>query len=176
MSEIKTVWHWWWGWNTEKVENWLEEMENKGFNLIKIDFAQIRFSFKKGESRKMRFCFDYPTYVEGDNYFEIFKEDGWESMDNKMGPWFIWRKPYENEKPSIYTDTKSLIEKNNRQIRTVIFGILVTLFILSLLLISNFAGAKLISIPLILSIVFYIYIIAQLYQNNKKLKQNAIKC
>ena len=137
MKDDKVVWHWWWGWNTEKVENWLEEMEQKGLNLIKVDFAQIRFSFKKGESRKMRYCFDYPTYVK-DNYFEIFKEDGWESMDNKMGPWFIWRKPYENERPSIYTDTKSLIEKNNRQIRTVIFGVFVTLFLLSLVLISNF--------------------------------------
>lgn len=175
MKEIKTAWHWWWGWNTEKVENWLEEMEKKGWNLVKVDFAQIKFSFKKGKSRKMRFCFDFPNYVD-DNYFEIFKEDGWELMDNKMGPWFIWRKPYENKRPSIYTDTKSLIEKNNRQIRTVIFGVFVTLFIISILLIGNFDGTKLITTLLILSIVFYIYIIAQLYQNNKKLKQNAIKC
>lgn len=175
MKDDKVVWRWWWGWNTEKVENWLEEMEQKGWNLIKVDFAQIRFSFKTGESRKMRYCFDYPTYAK-DNYFEIFKEDGWESMDNKMGPWFIWRKPYENERPSIYTDTKSLIEKNNRQIRTVIFGVFVTLFLLSLVFISNFDSTKLISALLILSIVFYGYIIVQLRQNNKKLKQNAIKC
>ncbi|MDP3066941.1 MAG: DUF2812 domain-containing protein [Methanobacteriaceae archaeon] len=175
MKDDKVVWRWWWGWNTEKVENWLEEMEQKGWNLVKVDFAQIRFSFKKGESRKMSYCFDYPAYVK-DNYFEIFKEDGWESMDNKMGPWFIWSKSYENERPSIYTDTKSLIEKNNRQIRTVIFGVFVTLFLLSLVLLGNFDSTKLISALLILSIVFYGYIIVQLRQNNKKLKQNAIKC
>lgn len=175
MKDVKILWHWWWGWNTEKVEKWLEEMEKKGLNLIKVDFAQIRFSFKKGESRKMRYCFDYPSYVK-DNYFEIFKEDGWESMDNKMGPWFIWRKPYEDERPNIYTDTKSLIEKNNRQIRTVIFGVFVTLFLLSLVLISNFDSTKLISALLILSLVFYGYIIVQLRQHIKKLKINAIKC
>lgn len=175
MKDVKIVWHWWWGWNTEKVENWLEEMEKNGWNLTKVDFAQIRFSFKKGKVRKMRYCWDYPTYPN-DNYFELFKEDGWESMDNKMGPWFIWRKPYEDERPRIYTDTRSLIEKNNRQIRTVIFGIIVTLVILALLSIVNFAGAKLISVLLILSLAFYGYIIVQLYQNNKKIKQNAIKC
>ncbi len=175
MKDEKAVWRWWWGWNTENVENWLEKMEQKGWNLVKVDFAQIRFSFKKGEIRKMRYCFDYPSIVK-DNYFEIFKEDGWESMDNKMGPWFIWRKSYENERPSIYTDTKSLIEKNNRQIRTVIFGVFVTLFLLSLVLISNFDSTKLISALLVLSLVFYGYIIVQLRQNNKKLKQNAIKC
>ncbi len=175
MKEVKTVWRWWWGWKTEKVENWLEEMEKDGWNLIKVDFAQIRFSFKKGESRKMRYCWDYPA-IPGDNYFELFKEDGWESMDNKMGPWFIWRKPYEDERPNIYTDTRSLIEKNNRQIRTVIFGVFVTLFLLSLVLISNFDGTKLISALLILSFVFYGYIIVQLRQHNKKLKIDAIKC
>jgi hypothetical protein len=175
MKEIKTVWHWWWGWNTEKVENWLEEMEKNGWNLTKVDFAQVRFSFKKGKVRKMRYCWDYPAFP-GDNYFEIFKEDGWESMDNKMGPWFIWRKAYENERPNIYTDTKSLIEKNNRQIRTVIFGVFVTLFLLSLVLISNFDSTKLVSVLLILSLVFYGYIIVRLLQHKKKLKKDAIKC
>ena len=175
MKEVKTVWRWWWGWNTEKIENWLEEMEKKGWNLIKIDLFQTRFTFKKGKSRKMRYCWDYPNYT-GDNYFEIFKEDGWESMDNKMGPWFIWRKPYDDERPNIYTDKKSLIEKNNRQIRTVIFGVVVTLILLAIVLIVNFSLSKLISAILILSMVFYGYIIVKLYQYNKKLKINAIKC
>jgi len=175
MGEVKTVWHWWWGWNTQKVEYWLEEMERKGWNLTKVDFAQVRFSFKKGKVRKMRYCWDYPS-MPGENYFELFKEDGWESMDNKRGPWFIWRKPYEEERPNIYTDKKSLIEKNNRQIRTVIFGLVVTLILLSVVLIFNFSLSKFISTILILSMVFYGYIIVQLYQYNKKLKTNAIKC
>lgn len=172
---VKTVWHWWWGWNTEKMENWLEKMENEGWDLIKVDFAQFRFTFKKGTSKKVKYCFDFPSYVN-DSYFEIFKEDGWEIMDNKMGPWFIWRKSYENERPNIYTDTKSLIERIKRQIRTVIFGIAVTLILISVLLISNFYGSKLISAVLCLSIVFYLYIIVKLYKYNKKLKRNAIKC
>ncbi len=175
MKEVKKVWHWWWGWNTPKVENWLEEMEKNGWNLTKVDLFQIRFSFKKGKGRKMRYCWDYPA-MPGDNYFELFKEDGWESMDNKMGPWFIWRKPYEDERPNIYTDTKSLIERNNRQIRTVIFGVLVTLFLIALVSIANFSFSKWISALLFLSMVFYGYIIVQLCQYNKKLKTNAIKC
>ena len=52
MEKIKNVWHWWWGWNTEKVENWLEEMEKNGWNLTKVDFFQVRFSFKKGKSEE----------------------------------------------------------------------------------------------------------------------------
>ncbi len=150
-------------------------MERKGWNLTKVDLFQIRFSFKKGKGRKMRYCWDYPA-MPGENYFELFKEDGWESMDNRMGPWFIWRKPYAEERPNLYTDTKSLIEKNNRQIRTVIFGVVVTLILLSIVLISNFNFSEWISAILILSMVFYGYIIVQLYRYNKKLKTNAIKC
>ena len=52
MKEVKTVWHWWWGWNIEKVENWLEEMEKNGWNLIKVDFTKMRFKFKKGKVGK----------------------------------------------------------------------------------------------------------------------------
>lgn len=175
MNDDKVLWHWWWGWNTEKMENWLEEMENKGYHLIKVDFAQIRYTFKKGDSKKMRYCFDFPSYVE-DSYFEIFKEDGWELMDNKMGPWFIWRKSYQNERPNIYTDTKSLIERTRRQIRTVIFGIVVTLIIIAIVLVTNFYASKVISALLILSIIFYCYIIIKLQKYKTKLKKNAIKC
>ena len=171
---VKTVWHWWWGWNTEKVENWLEAMERKGWHLVKVDFAQIKFSFKKGESRKVRYCFDFPMN-DKENYFEIFKEDGWKLMDNKIGPWFIWSKSYQNERPNIYTDTKSLIERNNRQIRNISIGALISLILLYIMIISDFYETKLISALLILSLVFYVYLIIKLYRYNKKLKQNTIK-
>jgi hypothetical protein len=175
MKEVKTVWRMWGGWDIEKVENWLEEMEKKGLNLFKVDSTQIKFSFKKGERRKMRYCFDYQMKLE-DNYFEIFKEDGWELVGKKIGPWFIWRKAYGDERPHIFTDTKSLIERNNRQIRNIYIGALISLILLYFVLISDFDKNKLISALLIMSLVFYGYLIAKLYGYNKKLKQNAIKC
>jgi positive regulator of sigma E activity len=54
--------------------------------------------------------------------------------------------------------------------------VVVTLILLALALISNFSFSKWISAILILSMVFYGYIIVKLYQYNKKLKTNAIKC
>ena len=174
MKEIKTVWRWWTGWEIEKVENWLEEMEQDGWNLSKVDYI-LRFKFEKGESRKMRYCVDHQNKVE-DNYFELFKEDGWVLMDEKIAPWYIWRKSYEDERPDIYTDTKSLIERNNRQIRNIFIGVFISLFLLYLVLIGNFDSTKLISALLIISLVFYGYLTAQYYWYNKKLKQNAIRC
>lgn len=177
MKEVKTVWRWWWGENLDNLENWMEEMEMSEWNLIKADFTSfspMRLKFKKGESRKMRYCFDYQSRID-DNYFEIFKEDGWKLVDNKSGPMFIWSKSYQNEKPNIYTDTKSLIERNNRTIRNIIFGVFLSIFLLCLVLVSNFDSTKLISSILIMSFIVYGYLIVQLYQYNKKLKQNAIK-
>ncbi len=174
MKEEKTVWHWWTGWEIEKVENWLEKMEQAGWNLYNVDYI-LRFKFEKGESRKMSYCVDYQYSVDN-YYFLIFKEDGWVLMDENIAPWYIWRKSYENERPTIYTDTKSLVERNNRQIRNVFIGVFISLILLYLVLISNFDSTKIISALLTLSLVFYGYLIVQYYRYSKKMKRNAIKC
>lgn len=174
MKEVKTVWYKWTGWNLEKSENWLEEMEQNGWNLIKADLP-MRFKFERGKSRKIRYCFDYHDNAEND-YFEIFKEDGWELVDYNNPGWYIWRKSYEDERPKIYTDTKSLVERNNRQIRNIIIAAFISIFFLFLVLIGNFDGTKLISVLLIISLILYGYLIVQILRYNKELKQNAVKC
>lgn len=175
MNEIKTAWHWWWGWNPENIENWLEAMDKKGWNLFKVDFNYIRFKFEKGESRKIRYCIDYQINVQ-DNYFELFKEDNWELIGHKATPWYIWRKSYEDERPNIYTDTKSLIERNNRLIKTMIIIIPVMIAPLNFAFKNNQGKIELsMAIFSIIMIAFFGYIIAQLYLNNKKLEQNEIK-
>jgi hypothetical protein len=175
MKEVKTVWRMWGGWEIEKMENWMEEMEQKGWTLFKYDFTMMRFQFKKEESRKVRYCFDYQSNV-GADYFDIFSDDGWELVNETISPWYIWRKSYDDKKPRIYTDTRSLIERNNRQIRNISLGALISLILLYLVLITGFDNTKLISTLLIIFIVFFGYLIAQLYQYNKKLKTTTIKC
>ncbi|OEC85832.1 MULTISPECIES: DUF2812 domain-containing protein [Methanobacterium] len=173
MGETKTACHWWWGWNPEKIENWLEEMELNGWNLVSVGFAYIVFKFEKGESRKMRYCVDYQINV-GNNYFELFKADGWELADDKIIPWYIWRKPYENERQSIYTDTKSLIERNNRLIKTV--GILVPLeIVVFYLLLEHNSGIVWALVFIVLILTFLGYVTAQLYLYNKKLEKSEIR-
>ena len=175
MRETKTACHWWWGWNPEKIENWLEKMELDGWNLVSVSFAYMIFKFEKGESRKMRYCVDYQINV-GTNYFELFKEDDWELADDKIIPWYIWRKPYETERPSIYTDTKSLIERNNRLIKTV--GILVPLEIVILYRVFESGSDEIKStlmLFIILIFVFLGYVTTQLYRCNKKLEKSEMR-
>ena len=116
----------------------------------------------------MRYSSDYQINAKND-YFDLFKEDGWELVDFQNDPWFIWRKSYQDERPSVYTDTKSLIERNNRQIRSIIIMMSVTTIFF--VVIGYFFKAELISALIIVSLVFYGYLISQLYQHNKKLSK-----
>jgi len=105
----------------------------------------------------------------------IFEGDGWKLADDKSGPWYIWYKPYEDERPEIYTDPAALIDRNNVQIRNIFIGVLLSIFLLFVVIFGNFDSTKLISAILVLSFVFYGYAVAQLYRSNKKLKKDAIK-
>jgi hypothetical protein len=174
MKEIKTAWHLWWGWNPEKIENWLEGMEKKGWNLFKVDFNYIRFKFEKGETRKVRYCVDYQISVQ-DNYFELFKEDGWELVENTDAPWYMWRKSYKDERPNIYTDTKSLIGRNNRLLKTVAIVMPSQLFLFYLAFESGSGRIELaLGIFSIIMIIFFGYAIVQLYRYNRKIGKNEI--
>jgi len=175
MKEEKTVWRMWGGWEIEKMENWLEEMEMEGWALYKFDFTMMRFKFKKSESRKARYCFDYQSNV-GDDYYGIFQEDGWELVDETISPWHIWRKPYQDNRPGIFTDTRSLVERNNRQIRNITLAAIISLILLYIEWITGLSYAGIIPILLIFSLIFYAYLITRIHQHNKKLKNNAIKC
>lgn len=171
MKDVMTTWKWWWGWNPEKIENWLEEMEKNGWNLIKIDFNYLRFKFERGESRKIRYCVDYQNKVDN-NYFEILKEDGWELVGGKSIPWYMWRKSYENEMPNIYTDVTSLMERNNRLLITVGIFLILEIAIFSQMFLHGPDEWGLVSIMFILIIAFIGYITVQIYRYNKKLERN----
>lgn len=85
MSTLKTSWYLWWGWNPEKVEDWLEDMESKGWNLYQVDMLATRFKFKKDASQKVRYCVDYQPNIET-QYIKLFNDDGWELIwNNDMG-------------------------------------------------------------------------------------------
>lgn len=46
MNKLRVI-KWWWAWNYEKVEKWLEQMEKSGYRLTKITPGGIAFHFEK---------------------------------------------------------------------------------------------------------------------------------
>ncbi|ASS67154.1 MULTISPECIES: DUF2812 domain-containing protein [unclassified Paenibacillus] len=45
------------------------------------------------------------------SYLAIFEDFGWKSV-YRSGGWFIWQKAYSGERPQIYSDTDTLIQRN----------------------------------------------------------------
>lgn len=176
MSMLKRSWFWWWGWKPEKVEDWLEEMELKGWNLYHVDLGSIRFQFKKGETRKLRYCADFQMNTD-DQYFKLFADDGWELVWKGTGGWFIWKKSYTNGRPEIYTDSKSLIERNARLIKTLssVVGGLLPIFLLLLTFYRNNGFINYVIWFYIFIFAFNGYVLLQLKRQNKKLRQNNIR-
>jgi len=111
---------------------------------------------------------DYQPKTEED-YLSLFDEDGWEMKWTGAGGWYLWRKPYTAERPDIFTDSNSLIERNNRLIKLLkpLFFMLIIFFMMLLVSDKRFQWLLWFYVPLI---ALYIFMLAQLQKYNKKLK------
>src|SRR5690606_15627875 len=97
-----------WMYSPDKMEHWLESMEQKGFNLHRVNNIGNVFYFIKGEPRRIAYRVDYqrgPT----ESYFAIHREAGWKEKFvsySNLEKWTIWSKPYEEaeERPQLYSD------------------------------------------------------------------------
>ncbi|MFX3636642.1 MAG: DUF2812 domain-containing protein [Candidatus Pristimantibacillus sp.] len=122
LNKRKRVYRWWVGWEPEKTERWIEAMEAEGWHLTRISLNAIRFDFEKGEPRKMRYGIDFQN-TQDPSYKEIFSDTGWELIYSGAG-WYVWRMPYTEKRPEIYTDVLSLIERNKRLMSVLVFALI----------------------------------------------------
>ncbi|MBB6670359.1 DUF2812 domain-containing protein [Cohnella nanjingensis] len=114
MSNVKRVKKWWFSWDSDKIEQWIEEMEAQGWHLTAVTGNAIHFAFEKGEPRRMRYCVDYQSARNRD-YIALCQDAGWELLYDKMG-WYVWRMPYTDTRPELYSDVDSLMDRNKRLI------------------------------------------------------------
>jgi hypothetical protein len=97
-----------WIYAPDKLEKWLESMEEQGFNLYRISKRGVFFYFEKGSPRKVSYCVDYQNTSNRD-YFELHRDAGWQdvfSSHHQLETWAIWSQNYSiNEnRPEIYSD------------------------------------------------------------------------
>lgn len=96
-----------------EYEKWLEKMEAEGWHLEEIgQWSSIRMVFHRGKPRKYRYVYDMQAFPKKE-YVPTYQAFGWEFM-GRMASSFIWRKPYDGERPEAFTDAQSLEMRGKR--------------------------------------------------------------
>jgi len=108
-----------WMYSPDKLEKWLEEMEEQGYNLYRISEIGIAFFFTKGSPRRVRYCVDFQN-VATQSYFDMHTEAGWKliyTSFTSFTKWMIWSREYAKceERPQLYSDIFYLL-KHARQV------------------------------------------------------------
>ncbi|MEC1154722.1 DUF2812 domain-containing protein [Cytobacillus horneckiae] len=141
-KEGKMIKHTRFGWmySPDKLEEWLEAMEAKGYHLNRVNKLGTSFYFIKGEPRNISYCTDYQNISDENNLY-MHKESGWchiYSSYSSMQKWTIWSKEYEEDeiKPRIFTDSINRIKhaKKVASAYTLLFlpVLIIYIFILTL--------------------------------------------
>lgn len=120
-----TIYKWFWAWDFEKEEKWLNEMSSKGLQLVTVGFCKYVFEEDINDlyTYRLEFLEKTPSNAESTAYIRFLEETGVECIGSVMR-WVYFRKKVDDGGFEIYSDIKSKINHYKR-IRTLI--IMVTL-------------------------------------------------
>jgi hypothetical protein len=109
MSERKTVRKWFWVWDFDKEERWLNEMALEGWVLDGVGWCT--YHFKKCEPGEYTVRLEMRPYDEG--YVSFMEETGAEFV-GRMMMWIYFRKKVEDGAFDLYSDIDSKIAHLDR--------------------------------------------------------------
>lgn len=127
-----------WMYSPDKLEKWLETMEEQGVNLYRVSRTGTVFYFIMGRPRKISYCADYQN-ISDEGYFDILRDAGWKNAFtsySSLQKWTIWSQEFSEgeDRPQIYSD-KSYHLKHARRIAiayTILFLPLTIMYILNI--------------------------------------------
>lgn len=142
-------------WDYEKEEKWLNEMSEKGLQLVHAGICKYIFE----ENSKDRFVYrlellnNLPSHFESISYIRFLKETGVEYMGS-LHRWVYFRKNITNGEFELYSDIDSKIKHYNRIILLLLAVTLINI-INAYNLLNHYLESK-IFIQLILSILVFL--------------------
>lgn len=110
-----TKFKWFWAWEDEKEEKWLEALSEKGWHLENPALPCV-YHFIQGEPRKYSYRLDFRTGSSNSlqEYLQICRDSGWE-MIGRMSSWYYFRKECRGgERPEFFSDKDSKVLKYRR--------------------------------------------------------------
>lgn len=114
MAERVIEHKWFWAWQDDKEEHWLEEMSERGLHLVSPGYFG-RYEFDKGQPQKYFYRLDFIAQNQNrEDYYQLFSDACWEHI-GEFGGWQYFRKLDDGQGDSeIFTDVTSKIEKYRR--------------------------------------------------------------
>jgi hypothetical protein len=105
---------WFWPWQDQEEEVWLETMSASGFHLEDVSPLGT-YTFKLGPPVDYAYRMDYQESIKDEHqYYQLFKDSGWRHIDTTFG-WRYFRKEITNGIiPEIFTDAETKIQKYSR--------------------------------------------------------------
>ena len=114
----------------EEEEVWLHNQHKNGWKLSRM-IPPCFYIFEKCTPEDVAYRLDYKNNAETSNYFQIFRDYGWEYIGRCVG-WLYFRKSSsktDSEQDSeIFSDNESRIDMINHVIKTRLLPILVIFF------------------------------------------------
>ena len=107
--ERKTIRKWFWVWDFEKEENWLNEMAMNGWLLESVGFAT--YHFVRCEPGEYSVRLEMHKYDE--SYVSFMEETGAEYI-GRMVMWIYFRKKTEDGPFDLFSDIDSKIDHLNK--------------------------------------------------------------
>ncbi len=110
MNEIKKVFRWFWVWDFEKEERWLNEMAAQGWALKKAGYAR-RYCFERTEPGEYIIRLEMREHDPA--YMSFMEGLGAESV-GRMFKWLYFRRKAEEGSFDLFSDLDSKIQHLNR--------------------------------------------------------------
>jgi len=106
----KTIRKWFWTWDFEKEEKWLNEMAAQGLALVGVGFAKYEFEDSLPGEYSVRFeLLNHPkNHPESENYIRFIEETGAEQVGNYLR-WVYFRKKTADGPFDLFSDRASRI-------------------------------------------------------------------
>ncbi len=108
MTERKTVYKWFWVWDFEKEERWLNQMAMQGWALAEVGFC--RYTFEKCEPGE--YIVRLQMQKNDPDYVDFLEEIGAEYV-GRMVQWIYVRRRAEEGPFELFSDTQSRLDHLN---------------------------------------------------------------
>ena len=115
-SNMRTVIRkWFWAWEFEKEEQWLNEMAAKGLALVGVGYCRYDFEpCEPGEyTFKLEMLDNAPSHPESQTYIRFIEETGAEQIGSMLR-WVYFRKKSADHPFDLFSDNESRIKHLKR--------------------------------------------------------------